>query len=109
MRHLVAAVALIGACTSPAHADPRTECPNPPATCKVLTLSAEEEKILLDERGILATAAQARSLDLGALATYFQQKIAKAPAGDAKTGGVTHGGPGQPASTVPVEPATPEH
>lgn len=99
MRRLAACLILIGVSTSPALADPRTECPNPPATCKVLTLSAEEEKILLDERGILATAAQARSLDLGALATYFQQKIAKAPAGDAK----------EPAKAADSKPATPEH
>lgn len=117
MRHLVAAVALIGACTSPALADPRTECPNPPATCKVLTLSAEEEKILLDERGILATAAQARSLDLGALATYFQQKIAKAPAGDAKeatkqvppTAGSNADVGSVSGKTGDLKPATPEH
>lgn len=64
-----------------AKADPRTDCPDP-GPCKVVTLSAQEEKILIDERGILATAAQARSLDLGSLATYFQQKIARAPAGD---------------------------
>lgn len=66
-----------------AKADPRTDCPDP-GPCKVVTLSAQEEKILIDERGILATAAQARSLDLGSLATYFQQKIARAPAGDVK-------------------------
>lgn len=66
-----------------AKADDRTTCPdaNP---CKILTITTQEEKILLDDRGILATAAQARSLDLGALVTYFQQKIAKAPAGDVK-------------------------
>ena len=62
-------------------ADDRTTCPSADP-CKVVTLTAGEEKILLDERGILATAAQARSLDLGALVTYFQQKIARAPAGD---------------------------
>jgi hypothetical protein len=67
-----------------AKADSRTDCPSPPATCKIIVLNAEEERILMDEKGILATAAQARSLDLGALVTYFQQKIAKAPAGDVK-------------------------
>lgn len=64
-----------------AHADPRTDCPdaNP---CKIVAITAQEEKILLDERGILATAGQARSLDLGGLVVFFQQKIARAPAGD---------------------------
>lgn len=68
---------------TPALADPRTECPDT-TTCKVIVLNAQEEKILLGERGILITAAQARALDLGSLATYFEQKILKAPAGDAK-------------------------
>lgn len=77
MRYLLPLLLL----ASPAFADPRTDCPdaNP---CKVLLLNAQEEKILMDEKGILATAAQARNLDLGALATYFQQKISRAPAGD---------------------------
>lgn len=69
--------------TAAAFADPRTECPEP-TPCKILLLNAQEEQILISERGILATAAQARTLDLAALATYFQQKIAKAPAGDPK-------------------------
>lgn len=78
-----------------AFADPRTECPdaNP---CKVVLITAQEEKILLDDRGILATAAQARSLDLGGLVTYFQQKIAKAPAGEQKE---------VPKPVAPVDPA----
>lgn len=83
MRNVTACLMLTLAFTSSAMAETRTECPdaNP---CKVMLITAQEEKILLDERGILATAAQARSLDLGSLVTYFQQKIAKAPAGDAK-------------------------
>ena len=64
-------------------ADERTACPDT-SPCSVLVLTDQEKKVLLDDRGILATAAQARSLDLGALVTYFQQKIAKAPAGDPK-------------------------
>lgn len=80
MRYLLPAL-LIAA--TPALADARTDCPEP-TPCKVLLLTAQEEKILLDERGILATAAAARSLDLGSLVTYFQQKIVRAPAGDPK-------------------------
>ena len=79
MRYLIPFLLL----STAAFADDRTTCPSTDP-CKVVTLTSGEEKILLDERGILATAAQARSLDLGALVTYFQQKIAKAPAGDPK-------------------------
>lgn len=64
-----------------AYADDRTTCPSPDP-CTIVLLTDAEKKILLDDKGILATAAQARQLDLGALATYFQQKITKAPAGD---------------------------
>lgn len=83
MRCLIAGLMLTTVFTGIAQADSRTDCPdaNP---CKIVAISAQEEKILLDERGILATAAQARSLDLSGLVTYFQQKIARAPAGDVK-------------------------
>jgi hypothetical protein len=81
MRYVTAGLLLNAVFVLPALADPRTDCPSP-VPCKVMTLTVEEEKILLDERGILATAATARSLDLAALVVYFQQKIAKAPAGD---------------------------
>jgi hypothetical protein len=83
MRFLTAGLMLTIGFAAPAAADPRTDCPDP-APCKIIVLNAQEEKILLDDHGILATAAQARALDLGALVTYFQQKIAKAPAGDVK-------------------------
>jgi hypothetical protein len=83
MRYVTACLMLTTVFSSSALADPRTDCPDA-SPCKVVTISAQEEKVLLDERGILATAAQARQLDLGGLATYFQQKIAKAPAGDPK-------------------------
>jgi len=77
MRYLLPLLLL----STAANADDRTTCPmdNP---CSIVILTDAEKKILLDDKGILATAAQARQLDLGALATYFQQKIAKAPAGD---------------------------
>ena len=81
MRYLIPLLLL----STAALADERTACPSADP-CSVLTITDAEKKILLDERGILATAAQARSLDLGALVTYFQQKIARAPAGDAKAG-----------------------
>ena len=82
MRYLICAFAwaVVFACAA-ARADDRVTCPSPDP-CKVVVITNQEEKILLDERGILATAAQARSLDLGVLVAYFQQKIAKAPAGD---------------------------
>lgn len=67
---------------SPAFADPRTDCPEVGKACKVLVLTEGEQGVLLNEKGILPTAAAARSLDLGGLVTYFQQKIANAPAGD---------------------------
>ncbi len=79
MRYLIPFLLL----STAALADDRVTCPTTDP-CKILQLTSQEEKILLDERGILATAAQARQLDLGALSAYFQQKIAKAPAGDAK-------------------------
>jgi len=66
-----------------ANADPRTDCPTP-KPCKVLVLTEEEQNVLMNEKGILATAAAARSLDLAGVTTYFQHKIASAPAGDVK-------------------------
>lgn len=67
-----------------AHADPRTDCPTAGKPCKVLVLTEEEQNVLVGDKGILQTAAAARSLDLGGLTTYFQQKIATAPGGDVK-------------------------
>jgi hypothetical protein len=83
MRFVTACLILTAVFPSIALADARLDCPdaNP---CKLVAITAQEEKILLDERGILATAAQARQLDLAGLVSYFQQKIARAPAGDAK-------------------------
>ena len=84
-------------------ADDRTTCPdsNP---CKIVVLTAAEEKILLDERGILATASQGRQLDLGALVVYFQQKLAKAPAGDAKSAEVPKDQSKPPQDSAPAAP-----
>lgn len=50
--------------------------------CKILVLSAQEEKILIGQNGILDTAAQARSLDLGQFAVYLKTRIASAPSGE---------------------------
>lgn len=66
-----------------AFADPRLQCQSP-GPCKVIVINAEEEKVLTTQNGILDTAQQGRSLDLGALVNYFKQKIATAPAGDEK-------------------------
>ena len=59
------------------------ECPdaNP---CKILTLNAQEERILTGQNGILDTAAQGRAIDLGQFAVYLKQRIASAPAGETK-------------------------
>lgn len=56
-------------------------CPTP-EPCKILVLSQQEEKILMQQNGILDTAAQARSLDLGQFAVYLKTRIAAAPAGE---------------------------
>lgn len=60
------------------------ECPQGMTACKVLYLSPQEEAILTQERGILATAAEGRKLDLDAVSLYFRQKIKEAPAGEVK-------------------------
>jgi hypothetical protein len=49
--------------------------------CKILVLNAQEERILTGQNGVLDTAAQARSLDLGQFVVYLKGKIASAPAG----------------------------
>lgn len=49
--------------------------------CQILVLTKTEASIFTGDNGILATAAQARSLDLGQFVSYFRQKIALAPAG----------------------------
>lgn len=61
-----------------------TDCPTPGEPCKVITLTAQEEKALIGQNGIFDTAAQGRSLELGGIAVYFKQKILTAPAGEVK-------------------------
>ena len=99
MRYLIPLLLL----STAVFADDRTTCPDP-TPCKVITLTAQEEKVLLDERGIFATAAQARQLDLAAIATYFQQKLAKAPAGDPKSAEVLKDVSKPPVDNQPAKP-----
>jgi hypothetical protein len=61
-----------------------TDCPEGLKSCKVLILTPDEEKLLTAPNGILDTAAQARSLDLGKVVAFFYQKIATAPQGEVK-------------------------
>jgi hypothetical protein len=62
-------------------AQDKIKCPdkNP---CRVLFISEAEFAMLMGEKGVLATAAQARNLDLGAFATYMQTKLITAPQGE---------------------------
>lgn len=60
------------------------DCPPGVLSCKVLTLSPQEEQILLQPNGILDTAAQGRKIDLGEVTLYFRNKIQAAPAGEVK-------------------------
>ena len=62
-----------------------TDCPEGAKSCKVITLTLDEEQVLIQPRGILDTAAAARQLDLANIVAYFRQKIDKAPLGDVKT------------------------
>lgn len=61
-----------------------TDCPEQAKSCKILTLTPEEEQLLVNPRGILDTAAQARALDLSNVVAYFRAKIDKAEAGTVK-------------------------
>jgi hypothetical protein len=62
----------------------KPQCPDPGVKCKILFLSEAEEHMLMGQNGILDTAAQARSLDLGQFAVYLKTRIAAAPAGEVK-------------------------
>lgn len=64
-----------------AHAE---DCPAGAKSCKILTLTPDEEALLVRQGGIFQTAAQARSLDLGSQVQYFVTKIEAAPAGVVK-------------------------
>ncbi len=80
-----------------------TECPpnppNIPPGCKVLTLNTSEEAILVQQNGILETAAQGRKLELEGATMYFRQRIKEAPAGEVRPTGPTSPG----TSTAPQQ------
>ena len=71
----------IAACMTVVHA---TECPDPGVRCKVLFLTRQEEQMLMTQNGILDTAAQGRSLDLGQFSVYLKTRIGSAPQGEVK-------------------------
>ena len=76
------AIALVGAITWLFTSHARAEdCPPNAKSCKVITLTPEEQDMLIRDKGILQTAVQARPLDLGAIVQYFVTKIEHAPAG----------------------------
>ena len=60
------------------------QCPDPGVKCKIIYLSEQEERMLMTQNGILDTAAQARSLDLGQFAVYLKTRIGSAPQGEVK-------------------------
>jgi hypothetical protein len=57
------------------------ECPPGVQACKVLVLTPDEEQALMQPRGVLDTAREGRPLELGQIAAYFRDRIARAPAG----------------------------
>lgn len=68
-----------------AFAEPqKIECPIPGVPCRVMFLSDNDIQMLMGERGVLSTAAQARNLDLGGYVTYFAQQLRDAPLGEVK-------------------------
>ena len=76
------AIALVGAITWLFTSHARAEdCPPNAKSCKVITLTPEEQDMLIRDKGVLQTAVQARPLDLGAIVQYFVTKIEHAPAG----------------------------
>lgn len=67
-----------------ANAAMAADCPAGAKSCKVITLTPEEEEALVGTGRILDTALQGRFIDLNGAVKYFQDKIAKAPAGIVK-------------------------
>lgn len=57
-------------------------CPTPGQPCKVLILTPQEENVLMQQNGVLDTAAQARALELGQFSVYLKTRIAAAPQGE---------------------------
>lgn len=64
--------------------DLHVQCPDPGVKCKVLLLNPQEEEMLMTRNGILDTAAQGRSLDLGQFSVYLKTRIGAAPQGEVK-------------------------
>ncbi len=80
MRSIPAILVLLTA--TPALADDqKINCPTPGVPCRVLFLNNNDIQMLLGERGVLPTAAQARSIDLAGYVTYLAGQIAASPQG----------------------------
>lgn len=60
------------------------DCPPGAPSCKVITLTPDEERALTGANMILDTAQQGRALDMTSVANYFRRKIETAPAGGVK-------------------------
>jgi hypothetical protein len=78
----------------------KIQCPDPGVKCKVLFLTQQEEQMLMTQNGILDTAAQGRSLDLGQFSVYLKTRIGSAPQGEVKPIPV----PEQPKPTEAAKP-----
>jgi hypothetical protein len=87
----LSAIATTMVLASPALAE---QCPTPGEPCRIIVLTAQEEKILMQPNGVLDTAAQARALDLGQFAVYLKTRIAASPQGEV----VPLTKPGEPAA-----------
>lgn len=59
----------------------RIICPVPGQPCKVIVLIPQEEDMLMRQNGVLDTAAQGRSLELGQFAVYMKNKVLQAAQG----------------------------
>lgn len=75
--------------------DLHVQCPDPGVKCKVLLLNPQEEEMLMTRNGILDTAAQGRSLDLGQFSVYLKTRIGAAPQGELKPMPASPAAPGQ--------------
>lgn len=76
---LACAVLLTLASCAPSYA---ADCPPGAPSCKVITLTPDEERVLTGPNQVLDTAQQGRPLDLAQIVMYFRSKIATAPAGE---------------------------
>jgi hypothetical protein len=86
---------------------PKYPCPdNQP--CKVLTLTPQEEKLLIGQNGILDTAAQGRALELGQFSVYLKTRIATAPAGEVLQPPAKHDAPQGPLVDLTPKDAKPD-